>query len=1031
MKLTLYTIISMFLLMPPMLCAQTTSGTIFGSVRDASGLVTPGVSVTATHIGTATERAIITDDAGRFRLASLPLGEYQLKAELPGFKAEVRTGILVTIGSEIKVDFTLVVGEVSEEMTISANPPAVETTTGTLAGLVYEDKIKSMPLNGRSFQQLALLEPGVTMAAKSTGNSFYGGKGTRIATSGTKPYFGVFLLDGSEINDAQDNPPNGVAGQMLGVEAIREFKVLTSNYDAEYSRSAGSVISVVTKSGTNDLHGSLYEFHRNSALDARNFFDRSQPSFKRNQFGFEFDGPIVRDKTFFLLNYEGLREGLGRTLTAFVPDAEARKGILPGQAPFSINKAIVPYLAVIPLPNGPAVGPGTGTYVYSPTDVTRENMYTAKLDHKLSNKYWLIFRYRLDEGNVITTKDPIFGDTYFVRMHNAVLEERSVFTSNVLNTFRLSLNRPLTGQGGHPKMPLDASLQPIPGSGQFWSTLEVPGVSITGQQETVKLQHNAFQISNDTAFTRGAHQLKWGVLARFLRIRDESRVRIGGRFRFASLFDFLTNRTLDLQTLKPPVDPLRYERQNLFGLYLQDDLRVLPRLTLNLGLRYEFTNVPTEEDGKMMNLRNLMDSTVITTEPLYDNPSYRNFAPRFGLAWDVFGDSRTVVRGGAGLFHYQITTRIWQRSMQNAAPYRTLIRVVAPPFPITSLDQLNVPGINIIDALEFDVKTPYTLQWNLTVEREAFRQTVIQVGYVGNRGVHLPMRSEPNIPIPQVQSDGRKFFPAGAPRRNPNFSTITLTSTGGNSFYHSLRASVQRRFIEGLQIQASYTFSKVIDEAKDTVEQAFGGSPMRPQDPFNRRADRGLSEIDVRNNFVANWSYELPFGDGTSGVEAQLLRGWTLSGILTIADGSPFSVWIPFDRARSQDFFGLRPNLRPGSSNNPILGRPDAYFDISAFQLQEPGYFGNLGRNTLIGPGLANLDLSVSKDFPLREELKMEFRVEIFNALNRSNFDAPLILGQPIPVPVFTPFGPIPSSARLTQTTTTARQIQFALKILF
>jgi hypothetical protein len=1000
----------------PAAWAQANFAELSGVVKDATGGVIRDAEISLLQLATGAKRSTASDEQGRYLLSRLAPGPYELTAKANGFQTERRQGITLTVGRLASLDLTLAVGSVATEAIVTADANLVETQSTALSGVMDPKAIRELPLNGRDFAQLALLESGV---APSRRTSDSGGPGTKLVINGNKPSQVSFVLDGSDINDANNNTPGSAAGVMLGVDTLQEFRVLTNSYSAAYGRSAGGVISAVTKSGTNTLHGSLFEFVRNSAFDAKNFFDSQTtkiPPFRRNQFGAVIDGPIVRNKTFFLGSYEALRQRLGITSLTVVPDAGARRTALP---------SVGPYLELVPLPNGRNFGDGTGEYSAAASNATNEDFLTTRIDHRFNDRTSLFGRYTFDDAEVSVPDgiQLVRADTKS-RNQYATVEVTHMLSSRLLDTFRFSINRSQIESAPFYLRQVNPALSFFPGAplGQITVTgLFSIGPSRFGPSFS---DQKLYQFTDDLSYTRGRHAIKIGFDHRFYQLPTSRPQSPYGFYQFNGLANFLRAIPASVELTLPDSKLNRDWRQSMTSLYFQDDIRITPRLTANLGLRYERVSVPRETNGYSSNFLDVVRDPRPTVGPMFTNPSNRNFAPRVGLAWDPRGDGKTSVRAGFGLFFDPVWTDFYANAGNRLAPFYTLGSIRNPVFPRAETLAGN-PGFVLgrQDVLTSRPSNPYSMQYNFSLQRQLAAGTILTVSYAGQRGIHLARFVDGNQAFPQVLASGRKFFPANSVTRNPNLTGVRLKLTDGQSWYNALQTSLQARLIKGMSLRVNYTFGRNIDEGSVTVTQ--GGDNDIPQDPDSRKAERGLSNYDVRHYFAAYWTWDLP---AIARGPKWLLNGWQWNTILTLSSGNPFSPVISFDQARARFQAGTspqRPDLVSGRSTNPVLGGPDLYFDPTAFSLPEPGFFGTLGRNTIIGPGLAMADVSVNKRFRLTERVTAQFRTEMFNSTNRPNFAIPSQRA------VFATTGRVGSAGRITSTLTSARQLQLGLKLVF
>jgi hypothetical protein len=1043
--------------------SQATTGTISGMVTDPSGAVLPGTSLVLLNEETGISRTVQTDGGGRFNAPGLGVGRYKVTATLEGFQSEARTGIELSVSRTAVVNFQLQVGSVATTVEVTGEAPLVETTKGSLGTLVEAQAIQDLPLNGRDIAQLITLQTG---AVEYTGASSEGGK--LLVVSGGRPTTNVFNIDGVSIESFTQKTPTGRSGSFLGAEAVREFRVETNSYSAEYGRGTGGIFNVVTKSGTNAFHGSLFETLRNDNFDATawntNKLGLKKPEFKRNQFGGSLGGPIKRDQTFFFGTYEGYRQRLGIThpLRTFGPGLRRNQlpngnPVVPANGPGArnadgIRSEIVPYLELWPLPNGPIASDGTGQYNYNSSEPTDENLYQVRVDHKLSDNDNIFGRYTLLNSHQERTADgdgfPGDGTSDRVRNQYSTFEWTRILTPSILNTFRAGYNRNAPFNQTQ-QAPINPALYFVPSSGQL-GDLSVSGVNGVGEGVTGEYRVlNSIQLIDDVNWTKGRNSMKFGFNLNNLRFNGWNPARDAANYSFNSIPNFFNAVVQRFRGAVAPGfnDAYRSFRQNIIAMYFQDDLRVSPRLTLNLGLRYEFITVPKEVYGRIANfkgdinyMRTPTTSGVLgltTGNPWFDNPSLKNFAPRVGFAWDVTGDAHTVLRGGAGLFFMNFD-QTWIRTAGFRVP-PFLVEVEATqnvPFPnmaaLCSIQSPLItagnpcPGRAAPDTVEEKWNSPYVAQYNLNIQRQLDASTVVTVGYAGSRGIRLPGVADTNGYDP-VEENGRLAYSSAfftrngsgvlviAPtvtRPNPNFDLIRLRYPGMNSWYNSLQVNLNRKFSKGLQLGAAYTFSKNLDEISgiQTASDTDSGPNSIPSYP---RHDiyKGRSSFDATNVFTLNSSYELPIGEGKAigGSVGRLgnaiIGGWQVSGIMTLASGFTSTI-ASAARFATLGHGNESPDLAPGASNNPTsgtaagcamfpgtagekLGTPELYYDPCAFLPPPERTIGNLGRNTIIMPGRALVDLSLAKNFGITETTKVEFRADAFNIFNHTNLGGP------------------------------------------
>ena len=1031
------------LVIAPPARAQNVGASIQGTVTDASGQAIAGAHVAVRNVGTGDARELVTEATGRYHAPLLPPGEYEVKVSATGFQTVERRGIRLTVGQDGVVNVALEIGKMSEELVVAGDVSRVNLTSGAVSGLVGEKEIRDLPLNGRSFQQLALLQPGV-QAALAAGNDVIGGRTPKISINGARPEQNNFLLDGTDINNVYNKTPGSAGGVLLGVEAVLEFQVLTNAYSAEFGRSSGGVINAVTRSGANDYHGSLFEFHRNSALDARNFFDppsRPKPDFTRNQFGAVLGGPIKKDRTFFFAAYEGLIERLGVTGVTAVPDDNARRGILPGGRTVTLHPAIPAYLDLLfPHANGRSLGGGAAEYLFTESQPTDEHFFQARLDHRLSARDTVFVRTTYDRGDVdrfSPDKPPINFQPERTRNTYVTVEHQHTFSSSLLNLLRIGLNRSVSLADNHRTVDVPASMSWIPGDPFGYLTIRGMVTEMAGDFRLPRDDRlNNWQAGDTLVWTRGRHSARLGVQAQYLQFDQHTTSQVGGIVNFASLESFLQGRPLSVDFAVPgKIDPDRRYRQWLFAAFLQDDVRLHPRLSANIGLRYEFVTTPSEADGKISNLRSVSDPALTVGGPWHQNPSLKNFAPRLGLAWDPFGSGQTSVRAGFGLFYDEILPKYYFFSGSLNPPFTTRTSIPNPPFPnVVASFNSNAYIRAQLQTVNYDLQTPYIVQFNASVQRALPGDWDVMVGYVGSRGKNLLRLGDANL-APETLVNGVKVYQPQLGRRNANFTGIWQRMTDAASFYNSLQVAVQKRFTHGWRTQLSYTFSRSVDDSSGINSQDFSNVVQYGMDWYDPLSDRGLSAFHATHNLTFNGTWDLPLARSSRGLTAGLLKGWQLNNITTVRTGHPFTVQLGFNRSGNLNTTSFsmhdRPDLKPGCSNNPILGGPDRYWDVNCFQLQPVNTRGNLGRDTLIGPGLVSVDLSLVKGFELGRGRTLQFRAECFNVPNHPNFAVPS--GRTAFTGVNPDGSPIvaPTWGRITSTVTTSRQIQLGLKLAF
>ena len=1048
---------------------------ISGMITDQSGAAVSGASVTAKSLDTGFSRTVQTDQRGRYRLYALSVGPYEVRVTKTGFEEAIRSGIRLVVGQDATVDLGLHLGQVSEQVVVTEDAPVVNLTTNDISGLVGETQVKDLPLNGRSYDLLLTLNPGIAnftwektggigVSNSTTGNNF--------SVSGNRPQQNIFLLNGVEFTGAAENnmQPGGSSQQLLGVDAVREFNVLRDSYGAEYGKRPGGQVSIVTQSGTNQVHGSVYEFLRNSALDAPNYFDQgTAPPFQRNQFGVAMGGPIQTDKTFLFANYEGFRQHLHQTSVAFVPDASSRASAVP---------SVQPLLNLWPV--APAGAPnfnGIAQVFSSPLQTIREDFGTARLDHIISSRDSLAAVYTIDDGDDLTATvlDPFSSDILTLREQVFSLDETHSFSPNTVNVARVGYSRAgyfFTGEPtpGTPAASVPGFLSGLPvgavvvGGSAASNPAAQLGLAGSNNGSNLRIARNLYTFEDRLSVTRGRHQFTVGAWFQPFQSNETIALSQYGQATFSSLQNFLQGSASSF--LWDP-SPTEMNWRSLFGAwYVEDVMRIAPRLTLSLGLRDEFTTGWNEAHGRAANYT--FSGAVISSQPhIGDSLFTVNNAkflpqPRIGLAWSPRTD-KTVIRAGFGVYN-DLQDALGYRTDQNA-PFNPVYSVgsATKPFLVSSLpiDPHAPPpaGAKLVPGgVQPDMQTPTLISWSLRVQQEITPDMSLTIGYVGSHGYHELLGVDANEPFPVVcpgspcPATYPSTFPAGlagtpvpagsfyvptTTRANPNLANTWTWFSQGTSNYNALQVDVNRRFSHGLSLRGVYTWSKALDDGDSLNATAAANAPGLVSNPFDLHADYGLATYDARHIGVINAVYSLPFGKGQAlansleGWSNALVSGWSVNSIVTIQSGFPFTPQLSYNPSNNGDTRNpVRPFVNPAFSGPVILGKPSQWFNPDAF-LAPPagsGFYGNLDRDTLIGPGLATWDFSAFKTTNISERLALQFRAEIFNLLNRANLNTPNLITFTSSTTGTKTSG---TAGAIISTSTTSRQVQFGLKVIW
>ncbi len=1056
---------TLFLIVLPLLAsvavsAQTHRASLRGTIYDERQAVIAGASVKLTSIATGETRNTTTSDEGLYTIASVPPGAYEIEVAMNGF-ATFKNNLELRVNEEKRYDTTLRVATTDPYMVQSTFEDALKKDGASLGSVIDNRYVTGLPLDGRNFYELSLLVPGAVPPAQGSAGSARGD--FAFSVNGAREDANNFLLDGVYNID----PKLNTFGVRPSVDAIQEFEMLTSTYDASFGRNPGAQVNVVLKSGSNDFHGSLFQFHRNAAFDARNFFapaSEPKPKYIRNQFGGAIGGPIQRDSLLFFADYEGTRSREGITRITNVPTALERAGNF-SQSLFGVptnpftgqpfDNGIVPdffihpvgraIAALYPLPNRNVP---FQNFVSSPVLRDDNDSFDARIDHLLTDKANLTYRYSFGDRDLFEpftgpsfSVVPGFGDTVRRRSQNAMAALNWLLTPNTVNETRFAFSRvaaSVTQQAS--VLNSDVGLPTIsPRERDLGlSFITITGFSPLGDegnnpQDSVT---NVYQFLDTLSYVHGDHFFKFGVDFRFSQQNAFRDIESRGRLQFSPFLTLTNNALADLLlgfplfTSVARVDNPERVRTESYNFFINDSFRITRGLTLVGGLRYEYNSPPVDADDRA----NLFDTVTRNLVRVGTNGLPRsgfdadknNFAPRVGFAWTVGEDDATVIRGGYGIYYDQSALAPAEAIYFNAPffdnniffPLQGLPLTLSDPFP--AFFPFALPDSAL--AIQRDLRTGYMQHWNFNVERQIGNRGVIELAYVGSKGTKLLTARDINQPQPSALPPGLPFVP----RPDPRFDDIDLLESRANSSYNALQARYQQRLSRGFTALASYTWSKSIDDASNFFTSA--GDPNFPQNSLDVGAERGRSNFDVRQRLSVSYSYQLPLGKGREyladdGWVSTLLSGWETYGIITLQTGRPFTVALLSEIDNSgtgRSILGFGANDRPNLVANPELSNPTTlqWFNTAAFAFPAPGTFGNAGRNILDGPGFQNVNLSLVKNTHFAERVNLQFRAEAFNLFNHPNFNLPdNFLGSPT-------FGRI-TSAR------DPRHIQFGLKLLF
>ncbi len=1030
--------------------AQIVGASITGTVRDAAGASVPQAAITVRNLETGAVRKVESDGEGHYAAPSVPVGRYEVTAEKEGFSTASRSGVDLVIGQSAVVDLSLAVGEVHEQVSVTDAPQTLNPTTQQISGLVSERQVKELPLNGRSFDELITLNPAVVnytgqrSGSIGTSNS---APGNMFAVAGRRPQDNIFLLNGVEYTGASEInvTPGGVSGQLLGVDAVREFNVVSDTYGAEYGKRTGAQVSIVTASGTNQLHGSAFEFIRNSALDARNYFDQSDiPIFQRNQFGGALGGPLVKNKLLLFGNYEGFRQNLGLSNVTLVPDNAARAQAVP---------SVQPLLELWPVQNGPELGGGIAEAFNHPLQRIREDFGTTRLDDNISAKDSAFAVYTIDDSAANTpTINPLSTVDISLREQVLSAQEQHIFSPRILNTFRFGFSRggyfftgetPVDIPGWVAGKPIGAI---VIGGGTALNGASQISLGGTNAGSNLRAVRNLYTWDDHVYISHGRNQLEAGVWLQRLQSNSNLAQYQYGQASFGSLNSFLQG-TVSTFTVIPSPTELGWRSLEGAG-FVQDTLRLRSNLELRLGFRFESTNGWNEAQGRASNYV-FDENGALETQPhigssaFTDNRAKFLPEPRIGLAWTPSQKGGTVVHAGFGIYRALLDSLDYR--LDQNAPFNTTqsIKNIAvsklnfvPGEPAPSGSLISPSGI------QPDANTPTLLSWSLNIEQQIAPSTSLTVGYTGSHGYHQILSEDVNEPIPTIcpaspcpstLAAGTVYYPKGAPFANPKLANSTTWISEGVSSYNGLIVDVNRRFNNGLQFRGVYTFSKNLDNGTAWNSSVGANAPGFVMYPAEPQRDYGPANTDVRHLAVINGTYEFPFGRGKvwlrglSPRNERLVSGWSTSAIVAVQSGLPFTPQLGFNPSNNGDSRNpVRPSVNPDFRGKVIEGGPSQYFNPEAFVVPFAGTYGDLGRNSLNGPGLSELDLSLRKNTAISERVNLQFRSEFFNVLNHTNFGTPNTVTYSSASAT-----PSPTAGVITTTATTSRQIQFGLKLLF
>jgi Carboxypeptidase regulatory-like domain len=1042
--------------------AQVVGGTIAGTVTDSSGAAIPNAHVLVHNDDTGAQRSLTTNASGQYVASSIAVGAYTLSADAPGF-AHYTRNITLTTGQTLNLDLALSVAG-SETVNVTESQPIVNTSTEQTAGLVDSRQVKQLPLNGRSYDQLILLNPGTVNYTNQrsggigTSNSSVG---SMFSVSGRRPQDNLFLLNGIEYTGASliNTTPGGTSGQLLGIDGIREFNVVTDTYSAAYGKRDGAQISIVTTGGTNQLHGSVYEFLRNSFFDARNYFDGPRiPEFQRNNFGASLGGPIKKNKLFLFANYEGYRQNLGESLVTLVPDATSRAHAV---------ASVEPLLNLWPIANGPEItqnGAATGIaeWIGTAPQHIREDFGTTRFDANLSNNDTFNSIYTIDDSDAVSpSANPYSYVDETLREQVLSAEEHHVFSPNFINVARFGFSRASYYFNGYvpaEQQALTPSVRPgVPTYAVVisGSTASNGASSITGAGANVgannAITRNLFTFDDHVFYTIGKHTLEGGVWIQRLQSNDNLAQDQYGQASFASLATFLTG-AIKTFTYAPDITELGW--RTLFAdAFLEDTWRITPRLQVRVGFRSESSTGWSEsQDRASVYTFGAVSSGaplgVISTNPtsglsnaLTDNRALFLPEPRAGLAWNVFGNGRTSVTASAGLHHSLLDALDYR--LDQAAPYNTVnsysSTTVADPISGTPKISPSTVATNI--------STPALLSYTLKIEQQLAPSTSLTLGYNGSHSYHQILNGDLNEPDFEVLANNVVYYPTITKANNAVANTTSWWS-GGSGNYNAFIVDLRHNLSHGLQFRINYTWSKNLDDGSAWNTSVSSNTPAFVAVPALPHLDYGPAATDVRHLFAANATYDLPIGSGqalfadANKFTEHLISGWSLASIVSLSTGFPFSPQLGYNPTGSGDSRNpVRPNVNPNFTGKLYPGgstaqRVTEFFNPNAFSAPAYGTVGNAGRDSLVGPGYADWDLSLLKSTQLTQRFRLQFRAEFFNILNHTNLSLPnevvfsngptqgTTANQTTPAALGTP-------GVITATANTSRQIQLGLKLLF